>query len=210
MIHAYDEIYLNSAQKVMGNMLHFAVHDMKWNINKFFEAFISTGVAGSIERGTPRFVVGMSGYEAAYEVYYRLTGSECEITPDYVYGKSPEYFAGWSLAYYSWYSNNSFKDIYRVIPADKVVSMYHPYHEMDVMQFVIAIDEKMKVYLEESRLKRLRMYAKLTQKELAARSGVSQRMIEQYEQGRKSLSHASADSVSRLADALGCDMAELV
>ena len=88
--------------------------------------------------------------------------------------------------------------------------MYHPYHEMDVMQFVIAIDEKMKVYLEESRLKRLRMYAKLTQKELAARSGVSQRMIEQYEQGRKSLSHASADSVSRLADALGCNRAELV
>lgn len=210
MTHAYDEIYVGSAQKVMGNMLHFAVHDLKWDINKFYEAFISTGVARSIERGDPRFVVGMSGYEAAFEVYYRLTGSECVIKPEYVYGKSPEFFAGWSLAYYSWYSNNSFKDVYRVIPTDKVVSMYHPYHEMDVMQFVEALDDKMRNGFEESKLKRLRQYAKLTQKELAVRSGVSRRMIEQYEQGRKSLSHASAESVSNLADALGCNMRELI
>ncbi len=210
MTHAYDELYLGKAQKVMGDMLHFAVHDLEWDINKFFEAFISTGVAAAVETGQPRFVVGMSGFEAAYEVYYRLTGAECKTEPKYVYGKSPEYFAGWSLAYYSWYSNNSFKDIYRVIPADRVVSMYEPFHEMDVMQFVIALDDKMKEYREESRLKRLRLYMNLTQKELALRSGVSRRMIEQYEQGRKSLSHASAATVSSLAEALGCSMSELI
>ena len=210
MTRAYDEMYLDKAQKVMGDMLHFAVNVMKWDINKFFEAFISTGVAAAVETGQPHFVVGMSGYELAYEVYYRLTGAECTLHPEYVYGKSPEYFAGWSLGYYSWYSNNSFKDIYRVIPTDRVVSMYEPYHEMDVMQFVIALDNEMKEYREQSRLKRLRLYMNLTQKELASRSGVSQRMIEQYEQGRKSLSHASAATVSSLAEALGCSMSELI
>ena len=143
-------------------------------------------------------------------MYYRLTGAECEIKPQYVYGKSPEYFAGWSLAYYSWYSNNSFRDIYRIIATDKVVSMYKPYHEMDVMQFVMALDDKMREAFEESKLKRLRCYMKLTQKELAIKSGVSRRMIEQYEQGRKSLSHASAVTVSNLADALGCNMSDLI
>ncbi len=64
--------------------------------------------------------------------------------------------------------------------------MYDPFHEMDVMQFVIALDDKMKEYREESR-----------------------RMIEQYEQGRKSLSNAAASTVSNLAEALGCSMSEL-
>ena len=84
--------------------------------------------------------------------------------------------------------------------------MYNPYHEMDVMQFVEAMDEKLSKYGSEAILKRLRLYAELTQKQLAERSGVSQRMIEQYEQGRKELRHASADTVKRLAKELGCSM----
>ena len=112
------------------------------------------------------------------KVYYRLTGAECEVAPEYVYGKSPEYFAGWSAAYYSWYKDISFSDINRVVPIDKIVDLYHPYHEMDVMRFVDYMDEKMSAYYKESQLKRLRIYANLTQKMLSEKSGVSQRMIE--------------------------------
>ena len=144
------------------------------------------------------------------KVYYRLTGAECEVAPEYVYGKSPEYFAGWSAAYYSWYKDISFSDINRVVPIDKIVDLYHPYHEMDVMRFVDYMDEKMSAYYKESQLKRLRIYANLTQKMLSEKSGVSQRMIEQYEQGRKDLAHASAKTVKNLADALVCDIEDLI
>ncbi len=210
MTHAYDEIYLGKAQKAMGDMLHFAVHDMKWNINKYYAAFISTGVSHKVETGEPRYTVGMSGYELAYDVYYILTGAECDIKPDYVYGKSPEYFAGWAVAYYSWFKGVSFSSVNMVVPIDGIVSMYTPYHEMDISQFVEAMDGRIQKSREESMLKRLRLYAELTQKQLAERSGVSQRMIEQYEQGRKNLSHASAESVKNLSVALDCRMEDLI
>ena len=209
MTHAYDKIYLNMAQKSMGDMCHFASHDMGWNLHSFFLQFISTGVANAFEKGNPAFIAGRSGYELAYEVYYRLTGSECEVKPNYVYGKSPEYFAGWSLAYYSWYRDMSFAVIDRVISIDEIVDMYHPYHEMDIISFVDVVDDRLREHKNESMLKRLRTYAGLTQKQLAARAGVSQRMIEQYEQGRKDISHASAQSVLNIADAVGCSVEEL-
>jgi transcriptional regulator with XRE-family HTH domain len=88
--------------------------------------------------------------------------------------------------------------------------MYNPYHEMDISQFVIEVDNRMREHYEESQLKRLRLYASLTQKELSEKSGVSKRMIEQYEQGRKTLANASATTVISLADALKCDVRELV
>lgn len=210
MTHAYDEIYLSKTRRAMGDMLHFAAYDLKWDISKFYNAFISTGLAHSVEIGTPEYTVGRSGYELAFEVYYRLTGAECEVSPVYVFGKTPEYFAGWAVAYYSWYRNTPFEMIDRFAPIASIIDMYNPYHEMDIMHFVEALDSRMYDHKGEVQLKRLRKYANLTQKMLAARSGVSQRMIEQYEQGRKDLKHASAETVIRLAHALDCSAEELI
>ena len=210
MIHAYNEIYLGKAQVAMGDMLHFAVYDMGWNIEKFYDAFLSTGVANGMYLGEPRLVVGKSGAEVFGEVFYRLTGAECELQPAGCHEKSPEYFAGWAMAYYSWYRNKPYGEIQRVLPITEAVSMYVPYHEMDIMQFVDAVDAKEKALFAQSQLKRIRMYVGLTQKQLSEKSGVSQRMIEQYEQGRKDLSRASAASVISLADALGCEAREIL
>lgn len=143
-------------------------------------------------------------------MYYRITGIESDVEPEYVYGRSPEFFAGWSVAYYSWVRSKSYSEINLAVPITDVIAMYNPFHEMDISQFVIEINNRMEEYREESRLKRLRAYASLTQRELAERSGVSKRMIEQYEQGRKSLKNASAYTVIKLADALSCDCRELL
>ena len=88
--------------------------------------------------------------------------------------------------------------------------MYEPFHEMDVRQFVDALDKRRETIKNETRLKRLSAYAGLTQKQLSVKSGVSQRMIEQYEQGRKNLSHASVATVISLADAIGCNVRDIV
>ncbi|MCR4612159.1 MAG: helix-turn-helix domain-containing protein [Lachnospiraceae bacterium] len=210
MTRAYNELYLGKAQVAMGDMLHFAVYDMRWDIERFYDSFISTGVAYCMYRGEPRLVVGKSGVEIFNEVYYGLTGAECETEASGCFYKSPEYFAGWALAYYSWYRNKSYEEIQRFLPISTAVDMYMPYHEMDVMQFVEAVDKIEKTYNMESRLKRLRVYAGLTQQQLADKSGVSRRMIEQYEQGRKELTHASVATVISLADAMGCNVKDII
>ena len=55
-----------------------------------------------------------------------------------------------------------------------------------------------------------RKAAGLSQRDLAARSGVSVRIIQYYEQGVKDINKAAAATVYRLALALGCEMPELL
>ena len=63
MNHAYNELYLGKAQVAMGDMLHFARYDMQWNIERYFDLYINTGVARRFYMGEPRVLVGMSGVE---------------------------------------------------------------------------------------------------------------------------------------------------
>ena len=88
--------------------------------------------------------------------------------------------------------------------------MYNPYHEADITKFVDEIDRRIENTEHGTQLARLRTYAGMTQKLLAQRSGVSVRMIEQYEQSKKDINRASADTVYRLAKALHCRMEELI
>ncbi len=62
----------------------------------------------------------------------------------------------------------------------------------------------------ESNLKRLRALCGCTQAELAERSGVSLRSIQMYEQRNKDVNKASAETLYRMAKALGCGMENLL
>ena len=54
--------------------------------------------------------------------------------------QSPEYWVGWSLAYYQWDTMRTFARINRVIKPSEIRNMYYVYHEMDVMQFVTQLN----------------------------------------------------------------------
>lgn len=210
MTTAYDELYLGRARITLGSMLHFAVYDLERDISAFFENFISSGLSYRFGRGEPKVTVGISGAELANEVIYRTTGRECEVKPSPIYDKSPEYWAGWALAYYEWHKNISFEQINNIVPISDVVSLYDPLHEADIMKFVEVMDARIDEKIRKDQLARLRTYAKLTQKALAENSGVSVRMIEQYEQGKKDINKASAETVYKLSQALGCSMEDLI
>lgn len=62
----------------------------------------------------------------------------------------------------------------------------------------------------KSRLKFIREEKGMTQSELATRSGVNLRSIQNYEQGFKDINGARVTTVLALADALGCDVYEIV
>lgn len=59
-------------------------------------------------------------------------------------------------------------------------------------------------------LREIRKNRNLTQKELARRSGVNFRSLQDYEQGHKQLTSASGDILMRLSTVLGCTAEDLL
>lgn len=62
----------------------------------------------------------------------------------------------------------------------------------------------------KSRLKWYREDKGMTQLELSEKSGVNLRMIQNYEQGVKDINKASVVTVLQLAEALDCDVYEII
>ncbi|MCR4690576.1 MAG: helix-turn-helix transcriptional regulator [Lachnospiraceae bacterium] len=180
------------------------------DLSEFYSHFLHSKIADSFGVGEPKYTVGMSGIELAMEVMYSVTGRYMEITPSYSFDRSPEYWAGWAVAYYEWYRAIPFDRINEYVSIVEIREMYSPYHEADITKFMDVVDGRIENLREESRLKRMRAYAGLSQKLLAEQSGVSVRMIEQYEQKKKDINRASSTTVYRLSRALNSRMEDLL
>lgn len=63
------------------------------------------------EKGNPKYITGMSGYELTEVVLNETNISYTKQEPSYVDFKGREYWAGWILAYYQWKTNRRFVDI---------------------------------------------------------------------------------------------------
>lgn len=209
-MHAYSELYIEKAQAAFGNMLHCAVYEIGMELSEFYGHFLRSKIAYGFGLGEPKYTVGMSGIELTMEVMHCTTGQYIEVVPSYSFDKSPEYWSGWALAYYEWCRSIPFDRINEIVSIDEIRDMYDPYHEADITKFVDEVDRRMERRQEESRLARLRAYAGLSQRLLAERSGVSVRMIEQYEQKKKDINRASSATVYQLSRALNCRMEDLL
>lgn len=145
MICAYDKVYLDKARIVLGRMLDFAVYDLKYDITKFFELFIKSGIAERFESGDFSIIVGMSGVELAYKVLEQSNIEHKRIKPNYTINRSEEYWTGWALAYYQWETCMSFAEIIQYVPVKDIMALYSPYHEMDIRQFMDKMNVMYKV-----------------------------------------------------------------
>ena len=210
MIRAYHKVYLEKARNNLGRMLDFATYDLGYDPCTFFNLFINSGLAKGFEKGEFHLTVGVSGVELAYRVL-ELTNHQIEDPqPRYTVDRSPEYWAGWALAYYHWETALSFLDILECVPLDDIIRMYSPYHEMDIRQFCDRMNELYREANPETRLKQVRQRAGLSQSELAEQSGVSVRTIQQYEQRKKNINKAKAEYLVMLARVLNCPAEELI
>ena len=139
MTFAYNKLYLLTAQKVLGSMLDYAVNDLHYTLNDFYKKFLDSQYSLLFAHGSPLVTVGCSGIELAWKV---LDNDDYEVDNRlYKEGKSVEYWCGYSLAYFQCFSNLSFQDIEALIPISEIELMYYPYHEMDITQFVDAMEE---------------------------------------------------------------------
>lgn len=210
MIHAYHKVYLEKARTNLGRMLDFATYDLGYDPDEFFDLFLSSGLAERFGKGDFSLTVGMSGVELAYRVL-ELTKHQVEFPkPRYTVDRSPEYWAGWALAYYQWETAMSFGEILKYISLHDIIQMYLPYHEMDIRHFCDRMNELYRAANPETRLKQLRQRSGLSQNELAELSGVPVRTIQQYEQRKKNINKAQAESLMMLARALNCEAENLM
>lgn len=210
MIRAYDKVYLEKARVSLGRMLDFAVYDLQYDIADFFKLFLSSGVAKRFGKGDFSLIVGMSGVELAYFILDTVQIKKERITPQYTMDRSEEYWTGWALAYYQWETALSFEDIVQHIPIKTILSMYSPYHEMDIRQFCDKMNELYHDAQPETNLKLLRQKAGLSQRELSELSGIPVRTIQQYEQRQKNINRAKAEYLLMLAQVLCCNIDQLI
>lgn len=210
MIHAYDKIYLEKARTALGRMLDFAVYDLGYDISRFFDLFLASGLAEEFGRGDYTLLVGKSGVELACDVLEHTLETRPTANPHYTVGRSEEYWTGWALAYYQWETGLSFHEIIRRIPLTTIQALYSPYHEMDIRQFADRMNELYLAAKPETNLKLLRQRAGFSQKALAELSGVPLRTIQQYEQRQKNINKAQAEYLLMLSRALCCEIEELM
>jgi len=210
MTRAYSESYLNSAKDSLATFFDYAVNDCAMNPDWVAALFVTTGYAEQFERGNPAYITGMSGLELAREVIRKAYGDKELPAPTYAAERSAEYWAGWALATYQWYSGRRFKDIFERIPLSEIIGMYRIYHEMDIMRFVEDMEGRYNTAAKDSNLKRIREKRGLSQSELAGQSGVNLRNIQMYEQRGNNIDKAQAQILYKLSRVLGCDIEDLL
>ena len=210
MIHAYDELYLERARSVMAHMLDYAVHGLGYELEDFFKQFLVSEICPKFERGQASVIAGKSGTELVLEIVEREPTEDDPRGEIVLMHRSPEYWLGWSLAYYQWYSNMPFSEIMASVSIKDIRNMYDKYHEMDIRHFAERMDELCHEIRRESRLKAYRNRIGLSQSELAKKTDIPVRTIQQYEQLQKNINKAQAEYLVRLSKSLYCEPEDLL
>lgn len=209
MIHAYQEFYLNSAQKRVGDAFDYAINDCQIKGNDFVKMFLVGNISHKIENGEPLYLKGKSGIEIAREIIEEATNKIIEIEPKIRYERTKEYWIGYVITYYQWYTNLKFGEIFNIATYEELENMYYTLHEADISKFVDIMEEKKKND-NTTKLKKIRTICGLSQSELSKLSNVSLRSIQMYEQRKKDINKASLQTIYMLSKALGCKVEDLI
>lgn len=209
-IHAYDEIYVESAQRVLGDMFDYAVNSYGYSIEKFFDFFVNSPLVKQVEKGNPRYIAGMNGCELFRSVieyyHFEIMDKEDVMNTD----KSIVYWCGYALATYQWYSNRSFKEIVEAIPLDQLRMLYLPLHEADTEKMIEVMERRVSNYYQKTNLRRQRIKMGYSQGQLALKSGVPLRQIQLLEQKQRDINKLASYQLYALSKALLCSMEELI
>jgi DNA-binding transcriptional regulator YiaG len=211
MIYQYNEIYLDDAMSNLGEALDYAFYSCKLSPKEFMDYFVTSGYSKQFEVGNPKIICGISGTELVLRV---LESSNLLLNdipkPRKEYAYTPEYYAGYILAYFTFKTSISFKNIIKTIPIDEIINMYPLLHETSNEKAINIILNIYKKRLSTANLKIVRKASGMTQKELSIKSNVSLRSIQQYEQKVKNINKASIDALLSLSIILGCNVEDLL
>ena len=200
MIRAYSELYVDDAMQTLAETFDY-VSDRR-QADMLFHDFIVSGAAEQFGRGNPRYLNMPSQV-----LFEEITGKR-PPRKRAQFEKSPEYWCGFVLAYYQWFTGLRFEQIGRRLPPSRILEMYHPLHEAGLDKFVDVANGI--VFHKETNLARYRKNANLSQSELARLCGVSLRSIQLYEQRRLDINMAPAIKLLQISRVLSCEMEDLL
>ena len=210
MIHAYDNQYLDDAMKCLGEAMDYAANPCQMNMDEFLSLFIGTGYAEQFAAGVPKYVSGVSGTELVMDVLTKsgrgLDFPQTQIEYDY----SPQYWCGWILAYYQWYTGRSFKEVQKHITMEGIEKLYPTLHEASEKKFVDTVNRMIRKKNLPTRLQAQRKISGYSQRELAQKGGVNLRTLQQYEIRAKDINKAAGVTLLALSRALGCRVEDLL
>lgn len=210
MIHAYDNQYLDDAMKCLGEAMDYAANSCQMDMDSFLVLFIGTGYAQQFAAGVPRVVSGLSGTELVMDVFLK-SGANMEFPAAQIdYDYSAQYWCGWILAYYQWYTGRSFKEIQKYITMQEIEKLYPTLHEASEKKFVDTVNRMILKSNPPTRLQAQRKISGYSQRELAVKVGVNLRTLQQYEIRAKDINKAAGATLLALAKALGCRVEDLL
>ena len=210
MMKEYKELYLSDAMVNLANAFDYALNVCNLDPVFFSKIFVQTGIAEQYERCNPAYVTGKSGEELVKAILEKVFFNESYpsyIAPTF---RTPEYWAGWALAQYQFKTSKRYKDIFERVSLIDILSMYKIYHEMDISQFIDAMNQKMNSIILDTNLKKIREASGLSQNNLSKVSDVSLRSIQLYEQRVNDIDKAQAHTLYKLSRALGCNIEDLL
>ena len=202
MIHAYNELYVNDAMCTLAEVFSYVQDERQADI--LFRDFVMSGIAHQFGRGNPRYINMPS-----QALFYEIVGTKMPLIRPVGMGRSPQYWCGFVLAYYQWYTGLSFEQIGRKLPPSQIMRMYYPLHEADLQKFV-DVANRIVFQKETTNLARYRKNAGLSQIDLARYSDVSLRSIQLYEQRQLNINTAPANKLLKLSRVLGCTIEDLL
>lgn len=208
MTHAYNEIYLDDAMENLGNALEYAVLFCNMEGQEFIDLFLASDIASEFGKGNVKYVSGMSGIELAQAVLKKCGKKTVDIKELPYIDYPPEYWVGWILAYYQWYTGKTFATICQKLSYQSLIDMYGVLHEADPSKAVSIFDEIMKS--GETNLARLRKERGLSQSQLASAANVSVRSVQLYEQRQTDINNAQHNHLKALSKVLGCTIEDIL
>lgn len=141
MAIAYSKIYLDDAMLSMGSMFIYGVHDCKFSLGKVWDMFCTSRYGAMFSYGDPHVVAGMSGVEILQHIDCDTKGVWKHTLPEpqHQLCRDDIYWTGWLIAYYQWFTGQTFERLHREIDVEWVHGLYYPLHEADIEKAVNEI-----------------------------------------------------------------------
>lgn len=211
MIKGYISLYLDDALANLGSMLDYAVGSCGESLTPFYTRFLASGVSSQMDAGNPKYLCGLSGADLARIVADRTGAPLKEAEPTIDIG-SEEYWTGWTIGYLRWNLNIDFATMQkRGLPIEDLYIRYSVLHEADPTKSLAFARHALEEFAQnDNPLRRARLNAGFTQRELAYLSNTTIRLIRAYEQGQLSLLNSGVDNVINICRVLGCSISDIL
>ena len=172
-------------------------------------------IARTISNGySPRFVERTIAYSSAFSLLEKsditelaFSTKECVFSDifngylinDYEYSQYDVYgWVGYTYIRLFFDLKITFESLFIVLPIDKTINMYPLYHEMDYLQTLEFVKNKIKY----SVLDEIMTFKSLSTQKLSRLSGVSFSTISALRYGKRDINKLEASSLLKLANAL--------